>query len=155
MDHVLVLSSYVSLFYLSLQQDPISHLFFFFNDTAPTEIYTLSLHDALPIYVVAVLLPEAGHVLVDQRDPSYPLGALPEIQVRHQQPGGPAVLGREPLTVPPKRDQIVRAIQIRERQVGREALLGADEAVLRVGLHPRSEERRVGKECRSRWSPYH
>src|SRR5438270_3329672 len=23
--------------------------FFFFNDTAPTEIYTLSLHDALPI----------------------------------------------------------------------------------------------------------
>src|SRR5438874_12879104 len=25
-------------------------LFFFFNDTAPTEIYTLSLHDALPIW---------------------------------------------------------------------------------------------------------
>src|SRR3712207_7919632 len=24
-------------------------MFFFFNDTAPTEIYTLSLHDALPI----------------------------------------------------------------------------------------------------------
>src|SRR3712207_9212729 len=27
------------------------HLFFFFNDTATTEIYTLSLHDALPILV--------------------------------------------------------------------------------------------------------
>src|SRR3989442_15951455 len=27
--------------------------FFFFNDTATTEIYTLSLHDALPIYDVA------------------------------------------------------------------------------------------------------
>src|SRR2546426_4904522 len=27
-----------------------SLLFFFFNDTATTEIYTLSLHDALPIY---------------------------------------------------------------------------------------------------------
>src|SRR2546422_1530162 len=26
--------------------------FFFFNDTATTEIYTLSLHDALPIYRV-------------------------------------------------------------------------------------------------------
>src|SRR2546422_11626856 len=26
-----------------------SHFFFFFNDTATTEIYTLSLHDALPI----------------------------------------------------------------------------------------------------------
>src|SRR2546430_10289967 len=29
-------------------------LFFFFNDTATTEIYTLSLHDALPISLVAV-----------------------------------------------------------------------------------------------------
>src|SRR3712207_7165274 len=27
-----------------------SFIFFFFNDTATTEIYTLSLHDALPIY---------------------------------------------------------------------------------------------------------
>src|SRR2546429_6404093 len=27
-------------------------LFFFFNDTATTEIYTLSLHDALPIFLV-------------------------------------------------------------------------------------------------------
>src|SRR5256885_8648634 len=26
--------------------------FFFFNDTATTEIYTLSLHDALPIYLL-------------------------------------------------------------------------------------------------------
>src|SRR2546430_15011140 len=28
---------------------PITLFFFFFNDTATTEIYTLSLHDALPI----------------------------------------------------------------------------------------------------------
>src|ERR1051326_9608294 len=28
---------------------PYTALFFFFNDTATTEIYTLSLHDALPI----------------------------------------------------------------------------------------------------------
>src|SRR3712207_7009588 len=28
--------------------------FFFFNDTATTEIYTLSLHDALPIYLLHV-----------------------------------------------------------------------------------------------------
>src|SRR6185437_10020928 len=27
--------------------------FFFFNDTATTDIYTLSLHDALPIWVLA------------------------------------------------------------------------------------------------------
>src|SRR5258708_31349098 len=29
---------------------PTCLLFFFFNDTATTEIYTLSLHDALPIF---------------------------------------------------------------------------------------------------------
>src|ERR1022692_4154174 len=27
----------------------LQHIYFFFNDTATTEIYTLSLHDALPI----------------------------------------------------------------------------------------------------------
>src|SRR3712207_9215922 len=36
--------------------------FLFFNDTATTEIYTLSLHDALPIFVA-----------VDLRGPSPPL----------------------------------------------------------------------------------
>src|SRR6266511_6306383 len=34
-----------------------SFFFFFFNDTATTEIYTLSLHDALPIWLVFA----AGH----------------------------------------------------------------------------------------------
>src|SRR3712207_8205780 len=29
---------------------PLTFYFFFFNDTATTEIYTLSLHDALPIF---------------------------------------------------------------------------------------------------------
>src|SRR5258708_13646246 len=28
-------------------------IIFFFNDTATTEIYTLSLHDALPIYLIS------------------------------------------------------------------------------------------------------
>src|SRR5947209_19835796 len=32
-----------------LYRTPLCLIFFFFNDTAPTEIYTLSLHDALPI----------------------------------------------------------------------------------------------------------
>src|SRR5256885_12364289 len=30
---------------------PMTSFFFFFNDTATTEIYTLSLHDALPIWI--------------------------------------------------------------------------------------------------------
>ena len=33
---------------------------FFFNDTATTEIYTLSLHDALPICVVQKIVDEAN-----------------------------------------------------------------------------------------------
>src|SRR2546425_2372180 len=40
---------------------PCSFFFFFFNDTATTEIYTLSLHDALPIsHDIPVLLHEQG-----------------------------------------------------------------------------------------------
>src|SRR3989449_8111805 len=35
--------------FISILHTPFS-FFFFFNDTATTEIYTLSLHDALPIY---------------------------------------------------------------------------------------------------------
>src|SRR5256886_16153321 len=33
--------------------------------------------------------------------------------------------------------------------------LGVPAGFFMVGEHVRSEERRVGKECRSRWSPYH
>src|SRR5260221_5129374 len=36
-----------------------SLFFFFFNDTATTEIYTLSLHDALPICLVDAQFPAA------------------------------------------------------------------------------------------------
>src|SRR2546421_9996457 len=34
---------------LSFSVQPFAHALFFFNDTATTEIYTVSLHDALPI----------------------------------------------------------------------------------------------------------
>src|SRR2546426_12182037 len=40
-------ASSLHLYYLT--PNLLSSLFFFFNDTATTEIYTLSLHDALPI----------------------------------------------------------------------------------------------------------
>src|SRR2546422_8390834 len=43
--------------------------FFFFNDTATTEIYTLSLHDALPICAVLLLLRlEEGDAALDGFD---------------------------------------------------------------------------------------
>src|SRR3712207_9327087 len=63
-------------------------VFFFFNDTATTEIYTLSLHDALPICGAHVRLDERGQ-LVGARGAAAAAeqGALP-IQV--EQRGGPA-----------------------------------------------------------------
>src|SRR2546422_9591446 len=81
-------------------------LCFFFNDTATTEIYTLSLHDALPISRSS----PAGESVVAAR------------------PCPPACAARRAATTG-------RATGRRDRT--------------------RSEERRVGKECRSRWSPYH
>src|SRR5258708_39315018 len=48
-------------------------LFFFFNDTATTEIYTLSLHDALPISLTA-----EGHRIVRKAS------GLPEEQRLYQ-----------------------------------------------------------------------
>src|SRR3712207_8842998 len=67
-------------------------VFFFFNDTATTEIYTLSLHDALPILRdgqarVQELALERGDVLfvnqlmVDGRD-----GILPELGLGNPRP---------------------------------------------------------------------
>src|SRR5437588_6684841 len=42
-------------------------LFFFFNDTATTEIYTLSLHDALPILaliIISILGPGLANAMI-------------------------------------------------------------------------------------------
>src|SRR2546425_12766457 len=105
--------------------------FFFFNDTATTEIYTLSLHDALPIYERAIredvktqaaeMLEAAGCTNVETYDEDGP----PGFSVHEM---GTARMGRDPKT----------------------SVLNAHNQA-----HDRSEERRVGKECRSRWSPYH
>src|SRR5437899_12820139 len=46
----MLLSSLFFVMMLSIYFFLTSLSFFFFNDTATTEIYTLSLHDALPIY---------------------------------------------------------------------------------------------------------
>src|SRR2546425_12378366 len=46
-------SASVSACCLTTLTRPSIFFFFFFNDTATTEIYTLSLHDALPISILA------------------------------------------------------------------------------------------------------
>src|SRR6266436_2393327 len=48
--------------------------FFFFNDTATTEIYTLSLHDALPIYSATPSRRRSGSRASPPRRPTSPSG---------------------------------------------------------------------------------
>src|SRR3712207_7351889 len=45
--------------------------FFFFNDTATTEIYTLSLHDALPISATSPCIEEMDFDVVSEREDAY------------------------------------------------------------------------------------
>src|SRR6266852_139293 len=51
--HMYPVESY-HLYVLTLNSNSTALLFVFFNDTATTEIYTLSLHDALPILRLAL-----------------------------------------------------------------------------------------------------
>src|SRR2546426_8722052 len=59
--------------------------FFFFNDTATTEIYTLSLHDALPICAIAKLKESVtGETLGDKAAPLfYKPAHIPERSEEH------------------------------------------------------------------------
>src|SRR5207248_9160439 len=57
--HASVISFFCSYFLLLLF---LSSFFFFFNDPATTEIYTLSLHDALPISDCAPIVLRRRHV---------------------------------------------------------------------------------------------
>ena len=95
--------------------------------------YRCSSHGS-PCSVVAVLLPEAGLVLVAQLEPAHPLGALPEVEVRHEQPRRAAVLGLERLAVVGEGDPRLAAGQVLERQVRRVAAVAEREHVLGVVL---------------------
>ena len=59
-------------------------VFFFFNDTATTEIYTLSLHDALPIWMTAMaeaLMEGLSEDAVNFRDNYDGTLTEPEVQI--------------------------------------------------------------------------
>src|SRR2546426_10338513 len=119
------------------------YLFFFFNDTATTEIYTLSLHDALPI----------------SKDRSFnPFELLSDAPADF---GGRAFAVSVTVQKTPEHRRLA-TIEGDAREQGHgviEVLALARARELKSGSHPfaerRSEERRVGEECRSRWSPYH
>src|SRR5258707_4123544 len=59
---------------------PYLGFFFFFNDTATTEIYTLSLHDALPIWLDA-----SGRRLIGSPNPTTTVGLSYWIELRSEE----------------------------------------------------------------------
>src|SRR2546422_7603394 len=59
-------------------------IFFFFNDTATTEIYTLSLHDALPILVLTARRRFRSQLVIRVRSP-----ANDGLRLRHAARVGP------------------------------------------------------------------
>src|SRR2546426_12119423 len=64
---MLLLSLLLTFLFICLTSLHFFSFFFFFNDTATTEIYTLSLHDALPICVLAREGLEAAEFLEGRR----------------------------------------------------------------------------------------
>src|SRR2546421_12779012 len=101
---------------------------FFFNDTATTEIYTLSLHDALPIFGTG-----------------FPAGSSAVTWT--------AGLIAAPATV--FDGCTVKASWVAVPAMMSNAVLVTGAKPLALAVSVRSEERRVGKECRSRRSPNH
>src|SRR5256886_16806644 len=103
--------------------------FFFLSDPATTEFYTLPLHAAFPISRLGK--PTAFGVdlgLGEVALADREIAALGDMSGSDGDPG-------------------------RHAQALQSTLAGA--LVREPGKFVRSEERRVGKECRSRWSPYH
>ena len=52
-------------------------------------------------------------------------------------------------------DLLVQRYRVRMHEGNHNSEVSVPLAILGIALLTRSEERRVGKECRSRWSPYH
>src|SRR2546430_6389920 len=144
---------------------------FFFNDTATTEIYTLSLHDALPISA-------KDDINRNFLDPKFPKWSWQVEQFLRFGDGTAEDLDGSP----PHRAQaacsrrgagsacfrhytVVRALgpvplYLSVIPEGQNLEFywsspGTNHVYTLESKESRSEERRVGKECRSRWSPYH
>ena len=137
---------------------------------ATTEIYTLSLHDALPISLPGAAGLSAGAALAAFAAFSAAIAAAVRRGARVRGSGLLAATGlasallasfgvllsvsdtgyprRAPLNY--RREGVRRA----EGARGQDCPDGRMESSTRR-MAERSEERRVGKECRSRWSPYH
>src|SRR3712207_9124436 len=120
---------------------------FFFNDTATTEIYTLSLHDALPISIFSTINVTSGNIAVSQGAAKVSLKAMIVGSVLNMILDPVFIykfdLGVKGAAIATLISQLVTGLMYLFYFKGGKSFL------------ERSEERRVGKECRSRWSPYH
>ena len=68
--------------------------------------------------------------------------------------GGVPIGGGAPVTIQSMTNTRTDDVSATAEQIKRLAAAGCE--IVRVAVPDlRSEERRVGKECRSRWSPYH
>src|SRR3989441_11693450 len=148
-------------------------LVFFFNDTATTEIYTLSLHDALPICVAAAQARKADVALVDTAGRLHTKSNLMDELRKVKRTLGKAIPGAPHdvwliLDATVGQNGLAQARQFHEALGVTGVILTKLDGTAKCGIvlavagelglpvrYIRSEERRVGKECRSRWSPYH
>src|SRR2546421_12223356 len=112
-------------FFSSAVVPTVTCFFFFFNDTATTEIYTLSLHDALPISVRRVLgRPRAPFVFT---------------VFGHEQPAPQGVVvWREPnavrVPVPPRDglDRVLRVLRVQPRSDRKSTRLNSSTSLSRM-----------------------
>ena len=143
---------------------------FFFKDTPTTEIYTLSLHDALLIYQhnqgvsaarnrgVAVTT-SSWLAFLDSDDEWLPgklqaqLDALTE-QDEYRLVHCDEIWIRRGVRVNPMNKHQKSGGDLFARCLPR-CVISPSAVLLERSLFSRSEERRVGKEWRSRWSPDH
>ena len=115
--------------------------FFFFNDTATTEIYTLSLHDALPISRLVKIA----------------IFSLKSFGLRFcLKSSQRLILGSYSMWWNFRFFRLSVAEKTHNQNF-RVLTFSTGTRLVRIAIFSlkRSEERRVGKECRSRWSPYH
>ena len=95
------------------------------------------------------------------------MGAAPLFRQSFQQTEGEDLLSEVPPVEGAVQDRLVDLLEFAQGELRREKAIN-NIRILELGANPpqgksphlivvigRSEERRVGKECRSRWSPYH
>src|SRR2546430_10054575 len=142
----------------------VSPVFFFFNDTATTEIYTLSLHDALPILLPDPVERVLAHVLEgERRDPARRVAGpnLPRGRDGHIRPGPTAharlgvllmIVGQHPHDLEPRPESCALAlhhapgfVELRLGRHERSAVVERPPVELRVGELDALRTERLGE----------